>query len=435
MPRTFPLTAEQRSMLHMDRLLGPGILHNLLGSVELSPGTARHTVELALDRLAQRHPSLTATLTGDGSGGNQQTGQRAIEVRSADRAPTTDPDSRLTRLRHLRLDRSADARATAESDETGGRLILAVDHLVCDAAARELLLCDLSALLATGDFAVDARVPAQDYEIYCWEQDRALADERTRRQETDRWKRALQSCQPMTGLTPKAPDGVPREARCWEIHHSGPTLHDVLRHLARTSATSPFVVGAALYAIALWARTGARSSALVTPVSTRRAAQHERLVTNLVNERPIPYRISPDGDFTALAQSIGKSFLSALRCSALAIPDLVAAVDEYRELLHAPDCAYVQLQVAVVNDARIPVLPAGERTWSWGAPYAAPTGITCTVFRVTAAPGGTRLSTFHGGPTGQGAAVAALPKDVMRLAELAALDPSAPVGRLAECLC
>lgn len=419
-------------MLHMDGLLGPGVLHNLVGSVELPTGATRHDVERALDRLGVRHPALTATLTGDVLGKNQMTGQRGIEVRPATGAPPDDLDSQLARLRHLRLDRSTQARAIAELAETerGGSLVLAVDHLVCDAAARELVLRDLAALLATGEFAADTRPHPEDYETYCQEQDRALSQEQVRRKEIDRWQRALDGCQPLTSLTPEGPDSGPGEASCWEITEAGPTLHDTFRVLARTTATSPFVVGAALYAVALWIRTGVRSSALITPVSTRRAPRHERLVTNLVNERLIPYHVVPEQDFTTLAQTIGRSFLLALRGSSLAIPDLVATVDGYREVLQAPGCAYVQLQVSVGEEEQA-FPPAGERTWPWGAPYAPPTGITCTVFRVNTSPLGARLNTFHGGPVGQGAAVAALMRDVMRLARLAAFDPGTPISRLA----
>ncbi|RSM50877.1 hypothetical protein DMA12_01685 [Amycolatopsis balhimycina DSM 5908] len=422
-------------MLHMDGLLGPGILHNLVGSVELPPGTTRHAVEQALDRLGERNPALTATLTGDLPGKNQRTGQQAIEVQTATGASPEDAGSLTARLRHLRLDRSTQARAVAELGETGGggRLVLAVDHLVCDAAARELVVRDLTALLTTGAFAADPRPRPPDYRTYCLEQARALSEERTRLREIERWKRALDGCRPLPRLTTGGPDDGPLAAWCWEITEAGPALHSTIRGLARTTATSPFVVGAALYAVAIWSRTGIRSSALVTPVSTRRAPEHERLISNLVNERLVPYRVVPERDFTALAQSIGTSFLSALRSSSLAIPDLVAAVDGYRELLQTPGCAYVQLQVSA-SEGTEPVPPAGQRTWPWGVPYAPPTGITCTVFRVNTSPAGARLSAFHGGPAGQGAAVAALMKDVVRLATSVACDPGAPIGRLAAAL-
>ncbi|WP_328472990.1 condensation domain-containing protein [Streptomyces sp. NBC_00448] len=436
MTETFPLSSEQRSMLHMDRLLGPGILHNLVASLEVPRGTTNRTVRHAVERLAERNPALTATLAEGAHGTRQQTGRRDVEVHSFAPSSGGDIESRLDRLRHLRLDRSTGARATVRrhTDGAGDRLILAVDHLVCDAAARELVVRDTSSLLTGGGPAADAHTAPQAYAAYCREQEAALADGQVRRREIERWKCALRGCRPLTGLGSKAAADAPREARCWEIHEPGPALHDALRHLAAATATSPFVVGAALYATALWARTGVRSSALVTPVSTRRAPEHQRLVTNLVNERPVPYRIVPDEGFTVLAQRLGGSFLSALRGASLAIPDLVATVDGYRELLHAPDCAYVQLQVSL-GSAAPSDLPAGERSWPWGAPYAAPTGITCTVFRVNASPRGARLSTFHGGPTGQGTAVAAISKDVIRLAGLAAGDPRTPVGRLADEAC
>ncbi|MDH6139343.1 hypothetical protein P3T35_001343 [Kitasatospora sp. GP30] len=425
----FPISTEQRSMLHLDRLLGPGILHNVVGAVPLAPDTTRDAVEAALHRLAERHQALRTVLADEST---QLTADLPIPLTDAADAPGA-PDARPAQLEQLRLDRQGAARAVAELDRAGGRVLLALDHLIADGPARALVLGELAALLAGADPGGE---PALGFAAYCREQHRVLTADGAFEREIERWKRALDGIGPITGLSRSSDGTAPppqpgvHEAWCWERTLPGGEPHRALAALVESTRTSLFTVTAALYATALWRWTGCADGVLFTPVSNRHTPQREALVANLVNERPVPYRIRPGVTVTGLAQQLGTGFLTAMRGSLPALPDLVDRVAPCRAVLHTPGCDYVQLQVTADD---VPGRPAaaGERVWRWGD-YRPSGDITTTVYRVATGAHATRLTTFHGGPAGRGGVAPAIAADIAELARRAAADPGAEVGRLAD---
>ncbi|MEV5533697.1 condensation domain-containing protein [Streptomyces prunicolor] len=433
MSSSFPLSTEQRSMMYMDRLLGPGILHNITATLDLPTGTTRALVVQALRRLSDWHQGLLAIVDGP-NGGTQRIGRREIEVLDPPAEVLGDSEVQLARLRHLRLNRNNEPRVRAEFSESGTgnpQLALALDHLTADGTSRTVVMRDLAALLdPSGARLVRPSPIPQPFADYCREQERTMIAEGTRRRELERWKRALDGVAPLTGLTPKGSRNRPLEARVWQTCLSGREMYDTLHALVDSTRTTAFVVASTLYSLVLWRRTNAQSSALVTPVPTRSTTLTQNLVANMAVERPVPYRIEPAADFNTLAQSVGNNFLGSMRGSRVATPDLAEEIDEFRALFQSPDCEYLQLQVEVAGpDRELP--PPGEQSNPW-APYQPPTDITCTVLRVITAPHGTLLTTFYGGPTGVGETVNALTRDFVRLARLVVRNPRTPVWQLTD---
>lgn len=424
----FPLGTEQRSVLFLDRLLGPGILHNLTAPLPVAPDTPPEAIEAALVELGRCHSGLRLLLADDDQR-RQYVGAGQIVV---DRSPVgaADPVARRAVLQARRLDRRTEPRACAELCPAGGggsaTLLLGFDHLICDASARATLLRDLSSLLATGTTVPPPSLST--VETYCVEQDRAIARGNLRKRECASWERTLDGCVPLAGLSDRS-RSAPWQAVSWQREWPGGDPYRAVGLLTDSAGSSAFSTVSAALAIALWRASSAPTGAFITPISTRRRPEVADLVTNLVNERPIAYRVDPDMPFGALARNLGTSCLRAVRDSWLAIPDLVDGVAVVRGMFHAPGAEYVQLQVDLAGPSAAPVAPASSTTLGRYAPGG---DITCTVIRVLLTPDRTRVNAFYGGPVDGGDWVIDLVHHLVSILGSLPADPDVRAGHLAD---
>jgi len=409
----FPISAEQQSMLYMESVLGISVLRNVLVELPLARHVEYNIVERALAQISHTHEALRAA----------QPNPRNMELSITDALIALDPhsmsdgldDCRL-RLRLRRDGRHVGPRGYSEIHQgEGGRALLlaAFDHLVCDGGSREILLRDLIHLTSGLEITGSGLTLQQ----YCLEQRQLLANRDTLAAEGHAWSKALAGTTPLTGLASHIGD-----RSTWRAIQSlgfwpGATAYRTVRHLVAATRSTPFAVVAALLTVVIWQRTGIRSSALVTPISNRRSAAQKNLVGNLVNERPISYRLTPDMPLKELIQNLGQSSLEAMRCSLAPIPYLVQQVPEFQSFFGASGSDYVQLQVTLADHGAPgePSSRAGFGPELDSGPYLPTEDVTCTVIRVSITPSGLGISVFHGGPSGGAGAMIAT---AMTLADL-----------------
>jgi hypothetical protein len=374
MSTVFPLGAEQRSMLYLDHLLGPGVAINILVVLPVT-GVARDQLAEAVARLGVLHDGLHTQIA-DEEQRSQLINRQDIEIKDA-------PDGdRRRALEGRGQDRTSAPRFCAELD-ADGRLLLAFDHLVCDGAARHTLAGDVRALL-------DGRPTAPQgitLERYCVEQ----AEHARPEVEYNRWNRILEHTAPLVGLRRRT-RVEPWQAVTWLTRWAGPAPYRAVT----TLHASPFTVVATALAVCLWRRTGIPASAVVSPISNRHDPDVANLVTTLVNERPIAYRIDPAETLGSLLTSVGGNSLRAVRNARLAWPDVMDNVPPFRALFHTPGAEYLQLQVRLTDTPPRNAMEDLEVLH----PYRPAVDLTCTIIRVYISQDVMTVRAFYGGPVG-----------------------------------
>jgi hypothetical protein len=424
-----PLSAEQQSMLYLEKVFGGTVLRNVLTEIPLPSGVDHSTAASALRELGHMHAALRTTLAGD-------TGQLQV----TDTPITLDPphagvpplldDCRLAlRLRNPGRHTGPRAYSEIHTTDNGRRILLsAFDHLICDGTARKILIRHLAELIS-GLRPEKSRLTLDQH---CAEQSRTLADEGEDALESDAWRRMLRTTVPLAGLVARRDD--PEAWRAVQIKsvRRTPLAYRSTRSLMKGTRSTAFTVIAGLLAAALWRRTGIPASAIVTPISNRRSARENDLVTTMVNERPIPYSINPEAPLENLISEVRRNSFTAMKYSRSPIPVLAGEVPEFHAMFGSPGTDYLQLQVTLANvdpphtggavTGFHPDLDAG--------PYRPASDTTCTVMRVSITPSTLTIGIFYAGPANGRHAMREIACDLTRLIPHAGDRLAAPVAAI-----
>lgn len=431
---SFPLACEQRSMLHLDRVLGPGIQHNLIAELQVPPDRTPHQIEAALEQLGTWHPALLAQVCSDDPE-RQHIGSEPIALEHVLRVRSDGVGGRRDILRARRLDRTKEARACAELHRPQGdgpaRLLLAFDHMVCDGQARATLLRDLALLFDGGAVPTrgEGRSGRSALECYCTAQEQQITSGDVHARESANWSRTLDGCTPPSGLSNCRNAEDPWRAAVWQGEWFDGRPHRSVTRLHASYGSTAFVAVSAMLALALWRRTDITASALITPISTRRSPEFADLVTNMISERPIAYRIDPTASVSSLVRQIGGNCLRAIKDSRLAIPDISSRVPGFGAFFDSPGGEYIQIQVELGEGNSE---ATGHDRWTPAGLYSPDGDATCTTVRVHVAPDATRVRAFYGGPTGGGGWVPELAQDLVKLLSAVNADPEIRIGQLAR---
>ncbi|GAA3112039.1 condensation domain-containing protein [Streptosporangium carneum] len=349
----FLLTAEQRSMLFLAGIFGPGIFHNVSFGMPISTSLSTADLNAAVRLLSERHESLRTALAGS-SAFVQRIRAAVPEIVRSDVLDEGSVEAfarRRNEMHNVSL-----APGVAYFEVVGGRHLLGVvDHLVSDGHSSGILSSELGRLLAGEELE-----PAASFTAL---QKARRVDDGARAREVEHWRRTLADLPPLVGRMPRS-SGDSSDVRTQvDDEISGSGFHDVLRGLVERHRATPFSILAGLVGIAIWRRSGRREFTLHTPVSTRREAASRTMVGNFVLDRPIPIRIDPDMDFMEFAGRLQTSAWNGLRHSKLSVPELVCEVPEYGESLLAQGADYIQLHVDVqTNEATDVVNSPGGST-------------------------------------------------------------------------
>ncbi len=253
----------------------------LTGSVPVPPGAGMAAVREALRALVERHESLRTSYH-DHEGEPWQTardqGPLSVIVRESDGRDVAGAVRLATHeLRSLPFDLAADLPlrvCVVTRHRSPAAVALAVCHMAVDAWSLEIVLEDLSALLAapSPDAAALPEAGQQPLERGAYEQSKA--GQARERQALDYWRARVEEA-PSTML-----ESLPQPVRPnlgWARIES-PALADAVGRIARRTNAKPSTVVLAAVARLLARQKGERNAALRLIVATRFRPETRRLV-------------------------------------------------------------------------------------------------------------------------------------------------------------
>jgi hypothetical protein len=430
--RSFPLNAEQRSMLFFEHLLGPGVAHNITCQMPLPDGCSIADVEAAVGSLVSRQEALRVALTGD-STGFQQLGSPDVRL-GVHEADGPLPHWVFNRIDHLHnahlFPRDRPVRAHFEVVTERGvprTLLAAVDHLVADGYSTVLLKDEMFSRLTRED---PGELP-MGFADYCRE--RAAQYPAAQQAETEQWSGQFDGIEPLTGLMPHA--GGPLTRTQIDTTTFNGDVYQALRKLSAQLKATPFVTIATLCALAVWRRTRRRGFAFYTPVDSRRDETACRSIGYFINERPVICRVDPDQPLAALARATSIAMNIGIRTVRASVPDLAAAIPAYGAGLMG-DIDYIQLHLALRDDTSAHPFAADEpahATTVLGA-FQPAYDLTCTTFRFDLTPSYSFIRVFFGGSHGHHGVAADICADAVALLRGAAGHTDLAAGALVDTL-
>ncbi|MFE6099389.1 condensation domain-containing protein [Streptomyces laurentii] len=436
----FPLAPEQRSMLFLEGLFGPGIFRNTLISLPLRPETTTDRVQSAITRLQHRQEALRSALVG-----RAPYLQRIEAVDARLRTVVARPGESAGDLLAARKAACLGAEQVRETpgraeyeliEDAAGRerfLLVTLDHLVSDGHAERVLAAELAALLenAPGRPANEVGDLPIAYRALC--EQRVEAATRAER-ETRYWSRALDRLEPVSGLIPRpgrSATGPAGELSLGQVQklYRGPALHALAGSVCRAQGASAFSVLAVLTAAAIWHHGGPRTLALFTPVSTRQRSGFDVAAGCFVHDRPVVCHTDPDRNLSDCFKAVMGQNLAALRFSALSVADLACAVPPLGAALLSDGIDYIQLHVGMPAEAATdpatatrsaadfpPSIPAADtREPRDLGPFRPALDLSVTTLRFEFTPEVTAARAFCGGPPGGLAVAEDLVDDVLAL--------------------
>ncbi|MFE2935310.1 condensation domain-containing protein [Streptomyces sp. NPDC059278] len=449
----FPLSPEQRSMLFLEGLFGPGIFRNTLISLPLRTEMTRARVQSAITRLQRRQEALRSALVGRAPY-LQRIEAVDPRLRTVIASPGESAGDLLAARRADRLGaaqvREIPGRAEYEliEDSAGPErfLLVALDHLVCDGHAERVLTAELTTLLedAPGRRSSESSKLPVGYRQLCEQRVEAAAHAE---RETRYWSRSLDRLEPISGLIPRpggsaaGPTGGLLLGQVQKLYR-GPALHALVGAVCRAQGATAFSVLAALTAAAIWHRGGPRTLALFTPVSTRQRSGFGAAAGCFVHDRPVVCHIDPDQALSDCFKSVMGQNLAALRFSALSVADLACAVPPLGAALLSDGIDYVQLHVGMPAEAAATTRSAADATAQVPAPdereprdlgpFRPAQDLSVTTLRFEFTPEATTVRAFCGGPPGGMAVAESLADDVLALLAGVLRNPDDTVAALVE---
>ena len=298
-----PLSAIQRSLWFQYQLY-PELqgCYNIAFVARIRPMIALPRLQAALDQVAARHAMLrTRFALVDGQPRQQAVPAVVIPVAlhpvaSLDDA-ALDPTVQLDRARPFDLSQAPCVRASlyvqADRPDEEGVMLLALDHLVCDAWSLWQLLDELAALLqADGQDAAELPPVGPSFFSHV-QQQHAWLDSPQGQRQLAHWRSELAAPPPTLALPIDAlPAGPATQAlrRTWALDLPDP-LTARLRDLAARQGCSMFTVLLAGFFVLLNRLTGQRQLAVGSPMPAR-GAEWARTVGSFTN--PVVLRADLD---------------------------------------------------------------------------------------------------------------------------------------------
>lgn len=320
---------------------------------ELPAGTTSVAIQRALDVLVARHDSLRAYIFVDPDGSRKQS---FVEPRSVPLAVRTVPVGLGVRERQewleaaMRSDASrvidVDAwplfRATYFEVEGGPRLLWNPHHLISDGQSQNLILRDLSALLA-GERLSPLEVSYRDYA--CWRQ--VQADGSEAQLQFSYWTEVF--AEPFTPLALAANGDVACAAagRAFQLRLDSSVM-EPLADFARGRGVTPFAVVLAAQMVACHALYNSRDVVIGTPAGGRTHEKTSDVVGNFISLVTMRHQIGEVGSFGELVELMH-------RRTSLAMSHQDFQYDRVMDMVGAPeDDNRFPLTTAFISQVQVP---------------------------------------------------------------------------------
>ncbi|MCB1034423.1 MAG: non-ribosomal peptide synthetase, partial [Acidobacteria bacterium] len=314
--RVCPLSYGQRGLWLLDRLAPEAAAYHIAFAIETLEPIPPRQLAAVFEVLVERHPSLR-TVFSEGVGEEPQ--QRILESLDVDllEVPAAAwSEAELTAYLEAEAYRPFDLESgplfRLRALELPGSqvLLFAIHHLVADFGSLDLLLGELSRLLA-GESLPPLPRTAGYADFVAWQ--RAFLDSPAAEPLWSYWRQELEGGVPVLEL----PTDRPRP-RQQTFHGASRTLHlsplatAPLLQLAREEGTTPFVTLLAAFQALLSRLSGQRRFAVGAPSSGRRRAELRHLVGYLVNALPLTADFGGRKTFRESVKRLRRTVLEAL---------------------------------------------------------------------------------------------------------------------------
>lgn len=328
-------------------------LYNLPMAVRLTGPFDDNAYEQALQALAQRHETLRTTfpaVDGQPTRVIAPTGSirvKRVDLRMFQQAQQQDVLQRLMRdeARHrFDLAKGPLARcAIYRLTDTERVVLLTLHHIISDGWSMNVIQRDLALLYEeaikqphVGNKATSLPpLPIQYSDFAAWQQ-KQLASET--------WEKDLAYWRQRLGNTPPALDVPSDRPRPNQPNYEGATvsfrwpaeLMAKIRELARTEATTPFVVVLAVFKVMLSRYCRQKDVTVGTALANRNAQELEGLIGYFINTLAIRTDLSDNLTVRQLVHRVKENVLGAQAHAAVPFEKLIAILEPQRQLNQSP---------------------------------------------------------------------------------------------------
>ena len=340
----------------MDRLHPGSAFYVVARAFRLSGPVDTGALQVALDRLAERHDGLRTRLV-DGPGGEPEQvvdPDAHVPLRFTEANEVGLPQLLVQEGRRpFRLDHEAPLRAVlARLGEDDHALLLAVHHSAADGWSLPVLYRDLARAYGA---ALDGTVPTwgpaplRTVDYAHWQRGHSRAQD----PHLAYWRTALRGAPPLLALPTDSPrpDTTRADGARASVDYA-PGLGDALDAYARREGATPFVVALAVYFVVLARRSGEPDLVVGVNTSGRERVGAEDAVGLYVNMMAVRAQIDLLGTWREALDAVREAFLGGLAHASAPFDHVVEAVRPPRQAGAAP---LVQT-VFSVDDVRDQVL-------------------------------------------------------------------------------
>ncbi len=339
-----PISQNQKALWFLSRLAPNSAAYNLLYAARISSRINRQALNTALQKLAQRYPTLSATYAlHDGVPAQKLVASRTLSIEEFDATTWTLDSLKQELLRESNLpipletgpvlriklyQRSADDYVLA----------LIIHHIAVDFWALDIFVDELFLLYTAEQAGIQASLPAtgaQHTEYVKWQNEMLARAEGERH--WSYWQNILQGELPILNL-PTDRSRPPVQTHAGASHSF--SLHaDVtrqLRALASKEKVTLFTLMLAAYQTLLYRYTNQDDIIIGTPALGRTRSEWERVMDYLANPILVRANFTSNPTFKELLSQTRKGVIDGLEHQDFPFPQLVERLQPKRDPSYSP---------------------------------------------------------------------------------------------------
>ena len=344
-----PLSSAQERLWFLD-VMAPGLpVYNISFPIPWRGPIDANALELALERLGDRHECLRARFNAPPGGGVEQvfdpfmTVDLAVTDLTGRSAGASQAEAEHVQAREARhafdlstgpLLRAHLVKLTANESV----LFMTIHHIVADARSIDILRRDLAELYraeVTGEPEALPELPLQFADFAVWQRTWLQGDRLA--SEIAYWKQKLAGAPALLALPSDRPRPSEQSFEGMQLPIAlGSDLAAAVKRLATEEQATPFMVLLAIYAAVLGRWSGAHDLVIGIPIIGRPKRELEELIGFFMNTLPLRIDLAGRSTFRALVRHVREVVIEALSHEDLPFETIVQELQPRRSLAHNP---------------------------------------------------------------------------------------------------
>ncbi len=339
-----PLSYGQRALWFLHELASDSGAYNVFAAARIHSMLDTAALQVALDKLVERHPALRTTFPAESENPVQRVND-FVEI--------TLREQNSRDLSESELQEVLTAETGGAFDLTGGPLLrvslfertaeeyvllFVAHHIVVDFWSMALLVTELGRIYnaQTRNTNVDFTLPPIDYLEYSRSQ-AAMLDGPEGERLWNYWQKQLSGSQTVLNLPGSKPRPLVQSyAGANERFHLNAELTTKLKQLAHDYNTTLYTTLLAAFQVLLYRYTGQEDLLVGSPTSGRRKAALSSIIGYFVNPVTLRARVTPEQTFAAFHKEVRRTVLEALDHQELPFGLLVERLQLERDPSRAP---------------------------------------------------------------------------------------------------